>query len=188
MAGGWGRLSGRTFSWSRPLLLALDVHYRDDHATAAGVLFQDWSDCHPAKTLVRTARPVHPYIPGQFYLRELPGLRRVIDDVKGETHLIVVDGYVTLGKEGRPGLGHHLFEALDGRIPVVGVAKSPFPGTPPASRLLRGQSLTPLYITAAGLTLEEAKAGVARMAGPHRVPTLLRAVDRLCRTARSDES
>jgi deoxyinosine 3'endonuclease (endonuclease V) len=89
-----------------------------------------------------------------------------------------VDGYVVLGT--RPGLGSHLFEALDGRIPVIGVAKSEFAGSD-AARVSRGRSGRPLFITAVGMSVETAAACIQAMHGPYRIPTLLRHVDRLAR-------
>ena len=47
--------------------------------------------------------------------------------------------------------------------------------------IYRGDSAKPLFVTAVGMTLEEAKAHIASMHGEHRIPTLLRRVDQLCR-------
>ena len=41
--------------------------------------------------------------------------------------------------------------------------------------------MIPLLVSAVGMPIEEAVAGVKRMHGPHRVPTLLKRVDRLSR-------
>lgn len=95
---------------------------------------------------------------------------------------IIIDGYVTLGEEARGGLGAHLFAALEEKVPIIGVAKSRFEGTPAECELLRGTSERPLYVTSRGIPLEEAKRLVASMHGEHRLPTLLRAADRLCRS------
>ena len=94
-------------------------------------------------------------------------------------HAVLVDGFVWLG-EGRPGLGARLYEAIGGAYPVVGVAKNPFRGAP-AAAITRGGSARPLYITAVGLATSDAAARVESRHGPHRIPTLLKAVDRLCR-------
>ena len=50
-----------------------------------------------------------------------------------------------------------------------------------AQELRRGTSRSPLYVTAAGMEATEAARHIAEMHGPHRVPTLLKRVDRLCR-------
>jgi Endonuclease V len=64
---------------------------------------------------------VPPYRPGEFYLRELPPLRAVLDGLSG-LGLLVVDGYADLDPDGRPGLGAHAHAEFG--IPVIGVAKS----------------------------------------------------------------
>jgi deoxyribonuclease V len=67
---------------------------------------------------------------------------------------------------------------------VVGVAKTRFAGAGgSAVPICRGGSRSPLYITAAGADAIDAAGWVAAMHGPHRVPTLLKRVDRLARTA-----
>ena len=47
--------------------------------------------------------------------------------------------------------------------------------------LLRGESVKPLYITAKGMSLDEAKKVVASMHGKYRFPTLLKEVDSVAR-------
>lgn len=96
--------------------------------------------------------------------------------------VILIDGYVWLGA-GRPGLGAHLYQALSQRTAVVGVAKRRFHGAGDALPILRGTSQAPLFVTAVGIDLAEAAANVQRMHGPHRIPTLLKRVDRLSRDA-----
>jgi deoxyribonuclease V len=67
---------------------------------------------------------VAPYEPGRFYLRELPVLRAVLDEVE-DVGLLVIDGYVDLAP-GRPGLGAYCHEEFG--VPVIGIAKTPFRG------------------------------------------------------------
>ena len=62
-------------------------------------------------------------------------------------------------------------------------AKNRFDGTPETAELLRGSSKHPLYITAAGMSQDDAKRCIAAMHGDHRMPTLLTAADRLGREA-----
>jgi deoxyribonuclease V len=94
---------------------------------------------------------------------------------------VIVDGYVWLDAAGKPGLGAHLHAALDGRTIVIGVAKSRFEGAP-AVPLVRGSSRSPLFVSAAGLSAEEAAQHIAQMSGSFRLPTLLKRVDQLSRT------
>ena len=164
------------------MILATDVQYHPGGgATAAGVLFQDWTSGTPDRQIVAQVSAVAPYRPGAFFERELPCLMAVLDQMSAAPSCVIVDGYVTLGAEGRDGLGAHLHRALGGRVPVLGVAKSRFDGTPPEAEILRGRSSQPLFVTAIGMPGPDACACIARMHGPHRIPTLLRRVDRLAR-------
>jgi deoxyribonuclease V len=164
------------------LKACLDVDYRGDEAVAACVLFHDWADPAPTGQLVRTIHGIEPYVPGQFYRRELPCLLAVLSDVPEPVELVVVDGYVWLADEDRPGLGAHLHEALGRRLPVVGVAKTRFASARLAVPVVRGESATrPLFVTAAGMDVHLAARAIECMHGPHRLPTLLKAVDTLCR-------
>jgi deoxyribonuclease V len=129
--------------------------------------------------LVTRIESVAEYQPGEFYRRELPCLLAVLE--RGPAaEVAVVDGYVWLGPE-RPGLGAHLFEALGKRIAVIGVAKTRFAGAGEAVPMYRGESRSPLYVTAAGVGVTEAAGWIARMAGPYRVPEMLKRVDQLAR-------
>ena len=75
----------------------------------------------------------------------------------------------------------HLYDSLENKIPVIGVAKRSFEGTPEQFELYSGESAKPLFVTAVGMTLEEAKAHIVSMHSEHRIPTLLKRVDQLCR-------
>jgi hypothetical protein len=67
---------------------------------------------------------VEPYVPGEFYRRELPCILRVLETISESIDVIVVDGYVWL--EGtRPGLGAHLFDTLGTKVAIICVAKDP---------------------------------------------------------------
>jgi deoxyribonuclease V len=154
-------------------------------AAAACVLFEQWADPIEAGTRVVMVSNVAPYEPGAFYRRELPCLQAVLGAVGAPVEAVVVDGYVWLSAEGRPGLGAHPFEALGRSTPVVGVAKTSFTGSALAEPVLRGGSARPLYVTAAGADARTAAGWIRSMHGAHRIPTLLRRADRLCRDAMS---
>lgn len=86
-----------------------------------------------------------PYEPGGFYKRELPFLLEAVAFVE-RRHLVeavVIDGHVWL-REGQPGLGARLHEALGARKAVIGVAKTAFAGGT-AVPVLRGDSSRPLF-------------------------------------------
>ena len=122
---------------------------------------------------------VGPYRPGEFYLRELPPLRAVLDGLRGMT-LLVVDGYADLDPAGRPGLGAYAHAEFG--APVIGVAKTAFRAATHAVPVLRGTSARPLYVTAAGVPRADAADLVRRMAGRHRLPDAVRRADTLART------
>jgi deoxyribonuclease V len=67
------------------------------------------------------------------------------------------------------------------KIPVIGVAKTRFAGVNVAQEIKRGGSDAPLFITAAGVSLERAADYIKAMRGPFRLPALLKRVDQLCR-------
>src|SRR5687767_12388554 len=160
---------------SARVIAAVDVHYAGGGAVAACVAFRDWPDAEPAwERTVRVAE-VAAYEPGAFYRRELPPLLEVLAGQPFDA--VLIDGYVWLG-EGRKGLGAWVHEALG--KPVIGVAKTAFRGAP-AIEVLRGGSRRPLFVTAAGHDATATAEGVGRMHGAHRIPTLLKRVDRLCR-------
>lgn len=165
-------------------LACVDVDYRARGAVAGCVLFTAWDDATAARELTATAAAaeVAPYVPGQLYRRELPLLARVLAQVAVPLDAVIVDGNVWLDAAGAPGLGAHLWQALGQRTPVIGVAKTRYAGAP-ALPVYRGQSASPLYVTAAGLAAADAADHVRAMHGPHRIPTLLTRVDRLCREA-----
>lgn len=163
---------------------SLDVHYTDDGATAACVLFRDWTDAAAASEVVARFPPAaEPYAPGELYKRELPFLLEILARVKEPIDGVIVDGYVWLDEQSRPGLGARLWDALEHRAPVIGIAKTRFLGGP-AYEVVRGKSLSPVFVTAAGIAPEAAAGIVIAMHGEHRLPTLVTRADRLARSKR----
>jgi len=156
---------------------AADDHYRGP-ARAAVVVAADPRFARLVNERTVQAPEAAPYRPGQFYLRELPPLRAVLDGA-GPLDLLVIDGYADLDPAGRPGLGAHLHAELG--VPVVGVAKTAFRTATHAIAVRRGASARPLFMTAAGIPVEQAARLVRDMAGPFRLPDALRRVDALAR-------
>lgn len=162
----------------------LDVDYRATGARAACVLTESWESASPTATYVQDIEAVQPYEPGKFYRRELPCLISVLRLLPSLPAIVVVDGYVWLPSDARPGLGAHLYEALGRRVPVVGIAKTAFAGVESCdavARVFRGTSRNPLFVTAVGVEPGVAGQGVQRMAGEHRIPDIMRIADRLSR-------
>jgi deoxyribonuclease V len=162
----------------------LDAAYGPGAAGVACLLAGTWMTATPTMEISKclSCAPSD-YVPGQFYKRELPLLRAVIDDLASRPSILVIDGYVWLGATDVPGLGAHLFEELHAATPIVGIAKTGYRNDTWSERVYRGGSRKPLYVTAAGIDPTRAAALVASMHGEHRIPTLLKQVDRLAREA-----
>ena len=107
-----------------PLIVCLDVDYRDDGAMAAGLWLRGWASPSAIHEATRFFANPAPYEPGAFYRRELPCLLGILEHGP-DPDIVVVDGYVEL-TDGGPGLGSHLHMTI-GR-PVIGVAKTRFTG------------------------------------------------------------
>ena len=163
------------------MILAVDVDYRDENlAKVAGVLFKNWSDEKPTKVEIAYLKNIKPYISGEFYKRELPCILTLLEQLEELPKLIIVDGYVFLSQN-KMGLGAYLSQSLNHKIPIIGVAKSPFSNISTETYLFRGVSKKPLYISSIGLDLKMAKKSIKNMGGKYRIPTLLKEVDRVCR-------
>ncbi len=168
-----GRAAGES------MIAAFDVHYfRNGGARAAAVLFNSYEDVRAKVHYTKLFSQTNAYVPGEFYRRELPCILDLIAILEDPPQVAIIDGYVMLGN--RPGLGRHLFQALEKKVKVIGVAKSRFQGAI-CHELLRGKSRTPLYITADGMDQVQAAEKIRSMHGDHRIPTLLKAVDHLAR-------
>ncbi|GLY26896.1 endonuclease V [Kineosporia sp. NBRC 101731] len=128
-------------------------------------------------TWVAMVDEVAPYEPGQFYKRELPSVRAVLSGLDELPDLLLVDGFVDLDPTGTAGMGRYVHNEFG--LTVIGVAKTPFRTATHAVEVCRGSSQRPLHVTAAGIAVDEAAALVRHLAGPHRIPEALRAVDRL---------
>lgn len=161
------------------MLACVDTYYSGQRGHCACLTFEQWTDAIPLEEYRASVFPIEAYVPGQFYRRELPCVLAVLRELADPISTVVVDGYVWLDTQGTPGLGAHLHEALERRVAVIGVAKTKFRTADNARIVLRGKGKKPLYVTAVGLNQQIAADAVASMHGRHRIPTLLRRVDRL---------
>lgn len=163
------------------MILAVDVDYDDSSASVAGVMFENWDDEVPEDIYISRVVGVADYVPGSFYKRELPCILALLTEHKLTPEVIVIDGFVYLNGVDEPGLGKHLYDALDGKIAVIGVAKRAFKGIDEKFATYRGGSKNPLYVTAEGVGVRDARRAVETMHGKYRNPTLLKKVDQVCR-------
>jgi deoxyribonuclease V len=158
---------------------AVDVGYFRNQALAAAVAFSTWEQAEADLACTSKIAGVASYMPGQFYLRELPCILAVLEKLGSLPGLILVDGYVWLDEWSRPGLGARLHHELRQQCAVVGVAKSCFFRGSNVAEVTRGRSRKPLFVTSIGVDIEQAAEGIRNMHGRYRIPTLLAQADRL---------
>ena len=165
---------------SRKMILAVDVHYFENRAKSVGVLFLDWEDTEPLETISAFYDNPLEYVPGSFYKRELPCILDLIQYIDTDhLHALVVDSYVYLDNEKKPGLGYYVYTSLAGKVPVIGVAKTKFHNNESViAEVYRGKSGKPLYISSVGIEVEKAAAYILNMSGDYRIPHLLKLLDR----------
>jgi deoxyribonuclease V len=161
------------------MILAFDTYYFGDKAKTVCIAFNAWSDADVCGLFEETLSGIEDYEPGAFYKRELPCILSLIQKIDlAPVEAVIVDGFVVLDDFGKIGLGGHLFEQLGGRVPVIGVAKSGFHNNKKnVAEAFRGDSKKPLYITAKGIGLDQARQHVASMHGKFRMPNLLKLLD-----------
>lgn len=166
------------------MIACFDVGYSEDtagtRALSACLTFDAWDAAVASEEYQLKIETVQEYVPGEFYRRELPCILAVIEKLPRLPDCFVIDGYVWLAP-GKMGLGGHLYDAFDHRIPVIGIAKTRFATASDAHEVFRGKSERPLFITSIGMEQVEAASHVERMHGAHRIPTLLKRVDALSR-------
>lgn len=165
------------------MIYAFDTYYYEDYANTVCIAFNDWISSQEIEIFTEQTAVNSEYESGAFYKRELPCILSLLHKiVLKEGDIIIVDGYVTLDNDGKVGLGGHLYEALQEKFPIVGIAKNDFT-TPDFQRrsVFRGQSKTPLFVTAKGIDVDEVKRHVEQMHGAYRIPTLLKKLDQLSR-------
>lgn len=163
------------------MILAFDTYYYDGKARTVCISFHTWTDKEPADTLIEVLSCDQEYIPGEFYKRELPGIVSLLNNMDlGSIEAIIIDGFVVLNDEGKLGLGGYLYEHLEKKVPIIGVAKrSFFELKELRSTVYRGTSNQALYVTALGLDLDSASHHIKQMHGSFRIPTLLKFLDQL---------
>lgn len=167
------------------MLLAIDVYYTSNNiAHAVGVLF-NWDDEEPQQTIQTQLEGIAPYEPGAFYKRELPCLLSVINKVDvAALEAIIIDGYVYVDNNKNGGLGKHLYDKLEQKVPVIGVAKTGyFNNQQTVVNVNRGESQKPLYVSAVGYDLNKAATNIKHMQGKYRMPDILKTLDQLTRAA-----
>jgi len=164
------------------MILAFDTYYdTGGKAKTVCLAFEHWEDAEPFAIHTAFMENVAEYTPGEFYKRELPCILDLFKTLPyNSVEAIIVDGFVFLDDEAKPGLGLHLYKTLAEKIPVIGVAKTNFASIDQLKKpVLRGESQKPLYVTSIGIDTDTAAQQVQRMAGDYRFPALLKQLDQL---------
>lgn len=160
---------------------AIDVHYRNESAVTALVEFQDFSSCSMLRSLLCETEIAAPYIPGKFYLRELPCILNILEHSDRQYQIIIIDGYVFLKEPVRYGLGGHLARATGYETIIIGVAKNYLRMAERFVTVKRGRSSRPLYVSAFNMETEAAGLLIKEMHGENRIPCILKQTDQISR-------
>lgn len=165
------------------MIYAFDTYYFEDCANTICLAFKNWEDAEKTAVYSEKMTITSDYESGAFYKRELPCILSLLSQIDlKEGDIFLVDGYVTLNDEGKIGLGGYLYEKLDEKYPVVGIAKNEFSSVDFQRRsIYRGESKTPLFLTSKGIDVDILKPKIERMHGFYRIPTLLKKLDQLTR-------
>jgi deoxyribonuclease V len=163
------------------MILAFDTYYFGGKAKTVCLSFLNWEAAESFKVYSEILDNVPGYTSGEFYKRELPCIVSLLKQVD-HTNLsaIIIDGFVFLDDNQKPGLGAHLYKELQPKVPVIGVAKTNFATIETNKKILfRGNSNRPLFITSAGINTEDAAELIKNMHGNYRIPTILKQLDTL---------
>ncbi|MDM0118017.1 endonuclease V [Variovorax sp. J22R133] len=159
------------------------TYFDGAHANAVAAAFDAWDAAEATKTYVSRIAQVEKPVRGELDLRELTCVMQLLREHSLEPELILMDGFVHLDTDETPGVGQHLYQALDGKVPVVGVSKKRLPGLSVQFEVMREEEeeSQPLFVTCAGIDIGAAKARLLAMHGRKRVPTLMKLVARLAK-------
>ena len=98
------------------MILAVDVDYRDRGASIAGIAFENWEDENESGIFKSQLHGIEEYVPGEFFRRELPCILKLIQEHNINPDIIIVDGFVHLAGQNKPGLGMHLYNVLNEKV------------------------------------------------------------------------
>ena len=187
----WKRQNSSKDTTSKKKILAVDTFYYEERAKTVGVLFNDWSDSEPEEIISSWSFDFGPYIPGEFYLREMPPIIELLSKINmKEVGYLIVDGFLKVYDERKgkfdSGLGYRLMELLQPSnkdLVFIGIAKSDFGGTGRKWKIAeewnRGpKGSTPLWVQVEGMRMTDLMKCLKRMPGEFRLPDMLRILDK----------
>jgi len=163
------------------LVVAVQFDSGTGGAVAAAAGFDEWGDMEPLRTWTSAIAPLPRPARGEPDRRDVACVLQLLKDHALQPALIVIDGHVHLDAQETPGPGRHLFEALGGTVPVIGVSRAASSTLPAQFEVHREEDARPVFVTCAGIDLGAAKARVRNLHGRKRVPTLVKLAARLAK-------
>ena len=161
--------------------LVVAVHREGPQASVAAVAFDSWDAAEGTRTYLSRHADADKAARGEPDLRTVRAIQQLLAEHRLEPELILLDAFVHLDGLGTPGEGDHLFQALGGRVPIVGASKKGLPGLSAQFQVIREEEAPPLFVTCAGIDIGAAKARLRSMHGRKRVPTLMKLAARLAK-------
>ncbi|MCW1968987.1 MAG: endonuclease V [Anaerolineae bacterium] len=158
------------------MYFSCDVQYEQKIGYAAGICFQRLQSQSVDFVVTAILQPVAEYKPGEFYQRELPCLIELIKKLETLPKIIFIDGYVWLQND-QLALGGRLYEYLDRKVIVIGIAKSFLRIAGENISMYYKSSHRPIYISAAGLSLDDAMQCVKEMPYQGHLPLMMKYAD-----------
>ena len=169
--------------------LAIDsYYYSETDCYTVGFVFSHWNSKRPDYILESTVTEFSPYIPGEFYKRELPGILSIVQKVNlREFDTIILDGFTNLidnSGDFIPGLGERLESeiTIHNNLSIIGVAKTLFGKSDLYSYpLYRGSAKNPLWISitsGSSIDLNTAYNRINSMYGDNKLPDILKQLDK----------
>lgn len=161
-------------------ILALDVAYKGSQYKGVGIVFSEWTQGEPSEVIEIKGRNNAPYIPGEFWKKEVPILKELcknLDQIK----TIIVDGFLEVlddrTEELNSSFYEHLMKELKGwKGQVIGIAKSDFGETGKKGYALRWErGGKPLWIQ--WKNGKDPTKNLKEMKGDKRLPDLLQFLD-----------
>ena len=162
------------------MVIVIDVDYGESEACVAGVFAEEVYSTESCGFLRLKIKDYGDYESGQFYKRELPCVKAILEKVNPKVlDFIVVDGYADFGTD-RVSFGQAVYETYG--IPTIGIAKKACQYCVLSdTEVFRGSSHSPVFVTSYGISQEEAKSIVRRMSGKNRLPYLVKLADSYAR-------
>lgn len=162
-------------------ILAVNINFQDREDIVSGVSFTQWNSGRAENVFLSKVENTEDYLSGEIFARELKIVNTLLSQTKAQPDYILLDGLVYSDGKAEPGFGKRLYDELGGNVVIIGVVKKQIQGLPDECGVCRGESKTPLFVTAVGIDLEAAKELLLSMHGKFRVPSILKLAEKKSR-------